>query len=414
MTYEEITTYLFQRLPMFQRQGASAYKADLSNTWNMMQLLNHPESRFKSIHVAGTNGKGSVCHYLASIFQEAGYKTALYTSPHLIDYRERIRLNGIKIPKQEVIDFVERHKEQFEEIELSFFEWTVGLAFWYFAKEKVDVAIIETGMGGRLDSTNVVQPELSIVTNISFDHMQFLGNTLPKIALEKAGIIKENTPVLIGKKQNETSAVFEQKSEKQNAKLHFAEDLVEVENDFVSIKMADYQKENLRTVLSAVSLLNQRFSVNKEQIAKGIENVVQNTSLLGRWTNWPDDNRIILDVGHNPDGIDKIVQQLKKEEYQNLHIVWGMVSDKDINEVLAKLPLEANYYWCAASIPRALKADELFSRAKEFKLKGASFKTPRQALHEVRKQAIQDDLILVGGSVFVVGEIEILMSEKQK
>lgn len=405
MTYQECLDWLFTQLPMYQRVGGAAYKADLSNTHKLMDLLDHPENKFKSVHVAGTNGKGSTSHMLAAIFQKAGYKTGLYTSPHLKDFRERIRINGEVIPEKDVVSFVENYKSKFESIGLSFFEMTVGMAFQYFADEKVDIAIVEVGMGGRLDSTNVVTPELSIITNISLDHTQFLGNTLAKIAVEKGGIIKPNTPVVIGERHPETDPVFEELAVAKNASLAFAEDLIPIrELDELDLK-GIYQKKNIRTVLAAVQQLEAEGHQLETSLKEALQNASKITGLRGRWETLSVRPRIICDTGHNEAGVKLIVEQLAKETFDKLHIVWGMVGDKDITSVLKILPKDATYYWCKPSIPRGKDALELQTEASAIGLNGEVYDSVNTALEACKKAASANDLIFVGGSTFVVADV---------
>ncbi len=405
MTYQECLDWLFTQLPMYQRVGGAAYKADLSNTHKLMDLLDHPENKFKSVHVAGTNGKGSTSHMLAAIFQKAGYKTGLYTSPHLKDFRERIRINGEMIPEKDVASFVANHKAKFESIGLSFFEMTVGMAFQYFADEKVDIAIVEVGMGGRLDSTNVVTPELSIITNISLDHTQFLGNDLASIAGEKGGIIKKNTPVVIGEHHPETDPVFTKLAEAKNAPLSFAEDLIPIrELDELDLK-GIYQKKNIRTVLAAVQKLEEKGYPLENTLKEALLNASKLTGLRGRWETLSTSPRIICDTGHNEAGVKLIVEQLAKEPFENLYIVWGMVGDKDITSVLKLLPKDATYYWCKPSIPRGKDAEELKQEAMVIGLQGEVYNSPSSALEACKNAAFANDLIFVGGSTFVVADV---------
>ncbi len=406
MTYQQTLDWLFAQLPMFQRVGGAAYKADLENTYKLMQLLDNPEKGLKAIHVAGTNGKGSVSHSLAAIFQKAGYKTGLYTSPHLKDFRERIRINGVMMPEAAVVDFVEHHQANFQSIGLSFFEMTVGMAFDYFRQEKVDIAIIEVGMGGRLDSTNVITPELSIITNISLDHTQFLGNTLSAIAGEKAGIIKPDVPVLIGEKQVETTSVFKEKAKSQGSPIQFAEDFDSIDfsiGDF-SLK-GSYQKKNLRTILSAVQILEELGYPLKAHVKNALENVQEITGLRGRWEILQEKPLILCDTGHNEAGVKDVTEQLCGLTYKNLHIVWGMVGDKDAKAILALLPKKAIYYWCKPSIPRAKEAHILREEAAQFGLNGMIFTNAQSGLVAAKKAALQDDVIFIGGSTFMVADI---------
>ncbi len=404
MTYPETLEYLFQQLPMYQRVGKAAYKADLDNTWALMERLNSPHKKFKTIHVAGTNGKGSVSHMLASIFKEAGYKTGLYTSPHLVDFRERIRMNGKMIPEQVVVDFVADYKEAFEELQLSFFEWTVGLAFQSFAQESVDIAIVEVGMGGRLDSTNVITPQLSIITNIGWDHMQFLGDTLAKIAGEKAGIIKENTPVVIGKSQPETVEVFLERAKALRAPIVFAD-----KQPMVPMLESDlrgkYQAENFQTVIVACSWLSgMGWSLTPAAVKAGLGSVKRNSGLRGRWEVLQRNPLVICDVGHNKEGVLHITEQLEKTPHEKLHLVLGFVNDKNVKEVLDLFPKKATYYLCQASIPRALEVSELSAMAKDFGLEHQSYPNVSEAYQAAFNAAQSGDLVFVGGSTFVVGD----------
>ena len=370
MTYSETLDWLFSQLPMYQRTGGANYKIDLQKTFDLMDALDHPESKFKSIHIAGTNGKGSTSHMLASCYQEAGYKVGLYTSPHLIDFRERIRINGEMIPENMVVEFVQRHKQSFVEMQLSFFEMTVGMAFDYFAKEKVDLAIIETGMGGRLDSTNVIKPLVSVITNIGLDHQKFLGDTLDKIAFEKAGIIKKETPVIIGETQPEIKSVFTDKAKELNAPIFFADQLIKdiPESDLTGY----YQRKNIKTTLATIQKLSE-FKLEEEHIKKGLLHVVRNTGLAGRWQKIQDHPTIICDTAHNEEGIKEVLRQIKDTPHNKLHLVWGMVDDKDIPSILKMLPSKANFYFTQPSIPRALKVDILQEHAESVGLIGSSF-----------------------------------------
>ncbi len=429
MNYDETIQWLFSRLPMYQRDGKAAYKADLSNTEALLKILGQPQEKFRAIHVAGTNGKGSVSHIIASVLQQAGYKTGLYTSPHLRDFRERIRINGEMIPQEKVVEFVVSHSNDFEKINPSFFEMTVGMAYEHFAEEKVDFAVLETGMGGRLDSTNISNPVLSIITHIDYDHTQFLGNTREKIAREKAGIIKPNIPVVIGRRQPETTPVFEKAAKEKKALLFFAEDLVELKlvrtarplekhydiwidnrlflEDFNSPLLGDYQKENLATALQAIMLLNKsaEISIDSETLLQGLENVVANTHLAGRWQILNKNPLTIADTGHNRDGLLAIRQQLQETEYNHLHFVLGMVSDKGHKEVLALLPKKATYYFCKADIPRGLDAELLKEKAFKAGLNGNSYPSVMHAYNSARNNAAPGDLVFVGGSTFVVAEV---------
>ena len=395
---------MFHQLPMFQRIGKKAFKKDLSNTLKLADLLDHPERKFKSIHVAGTNGKGSVSHMLASIFQAAGYKTGLYTSPHLTDFRERIRINGRLIPQKEVISFIEENQNFLAFNRLSFFEMTVGMAFNYFAKEEVDIAIIEVGMGGRLDSTNIITPEISVITNIGLDHTAFLGETLEEIAAEKAGVIKENVPVVIGEKQPETTEVFQKKAENLHADLFFAE------NDrfpkYRTDLKGEYQKKNLKTVLSTVKILKKKgWNLPEEAIVNGLNNVKLHTGLQGRWDLLQEKPRVICDTAHNSEGLKLVMKQLKKEKFQHLHIVIGVVNDKDLSRVLPIFPKEARYYFGKPNVPRGLDAKELQKVASAYNLNGRVYSSIPDAYSSALEEALDEDLIFIGGSNFTVAEI---------
>ena len=418
---------MFNKLPMYQRIGGAAYKVGLDNTIALLDLLDNPHRKFKSVHVAGTNGKGSTSHMLASIFQEAGYKTGLYTSPHLRDFRERIRINGEMIPEDHVVDFIAKHQVEFEKMELSFFEMTVGMAFDYFAKEKVDIAIVEVGMGGRLDSTNLIHPELSIITNIGLDHVQFLGDTLEKIAVEKAGIIKEGVPVVIGETQAETHQVFEDKAAECHSPIYFADQIFDCDKIHIESSriqeydiwknnelyleaceiplMGNYQKKNLTTVICAADLLREPFQLQEEHIRSGIANVIRNTHLMGRWQILDTDPLTIADTGHNVDGIREVVCQLAETTYAKLHFVIGMVNDKDIDHVLQLLPHNCEYYFCKANIPRGLDANILAEKAFELGLRGKVYDSVRDAYQSAVNAANFDDIVFIGGSNFVVAEV---------
>ena len=401
MNYQETLDWLFAQLPMYQRVGQVAYKADMKNTEQLMELLDHPETRFKSIHIAGTNGKGSVSHMLAAIFQKAGYKTGLYTSPHLVDFRERIRINGQMIPKQTVVDFVERHQSDFTSLGLSFFEMTVGMAFNYIAQEKVDIAIVEVGMGGRLDSTNVITPELSIITNISLDHTQFLGNTLNLIAREKAGIIKPNIPVVIGEAHEETQPVFEEIAREQNAPIHYAD---MPDPQWVSDLNGPYQPKNLATVQKSVSVLEQMGHPLSTHALSALREVKPLTGLRGRWETLQENPRAIADTGHNEAGVKMVMEQLGNETFNRLHIVWGMVGDKDSSSILKLLPRKATYYFCKPDLPRGKDAALLQQESSELGLQGEVYSSVQDAYTAALQAAQHNDLIFVGGSTFVVAE----------
>lgn len=427
MNYQETINYLFNQLPMFQRTGKAAYKANLDTTLALDAYFEHPHRNFKCIHVAGTNGKGSVSHTLASVLQSAGYKVGLYTSPHLRDFRERVKINGDMISENVVVDFVASHKKKFEELSPSFFEMTVALAFDYFAKEKVDVAIIEVGLGGRLDSTNIIDPFLTVITNISLDHTSLLGYSIPVIAGEKAGIIKNNIPVVIGEKHPESQNVFLDRAKFHSAPILFAEDKfdlleTELKEDFRHLVFKDmesenvlslesdllgiYQVKNIRTSLVALNQLNKKgFNLSDDIIKDGISKIVAQTSLLGRWQCLGSHPKIICDTGHNVAGISEILRQINSLQFDNLHIVIGMVDDKDIDEVLSLLPRNASYYFTKASIPRALNEEILKEKADKFELKGNTFKSVSEAQAAAKNKANKDDLIFIGGSTFVVAEV---------
>ena len=401
MTYEETLDWMFAQLPMYQREGKAAFKKDLTNTVAFSKILNFPENKFKSIHVAGTNGKGSTSHMLASILQEAGYKVGLYTSPHLKNFTERIRSNGVEIPQQKVAAFITKNKDFLEAQKLSFFEMTVGLAFDYFASEKVDIAIIEVGLGGRLDSTNIITPELSVITNIGLDHTQFLGETLPEIAFEKAGIIKHKIPVIIGEEQAAVKQVFLKKAELENAPIYFATDTLKT---FKPDLLGNYQQRNLKTAVGAIKLLK-GFQVSEQNIEKGLLNVVKNTNLKGRWQVLQEHPKVICDTAHNTEGLEVVLQQLKKETFKKLHIVLGFVSDKKLEDVLPLFPNNASYYFCKPDIPRGLSAAVLQEKAIPFDVIGEKYTSVKEALNSALLNANQQDVIYVGGSTFVVAEI---------
>ncbi|MGB1931648.1 MAG: bifunctional folylpolyglutamate synthase/dihydrofolate synthase [Flavobacteriales bacterium] len=401
MTYQQCLDWLFSQLPMYQRTGSISYKADIGNIVQATERLGNPHRNFKSIHIAGTNGKGSTSHLLASVLQEAGYKTGLYTSPHLKDFRERIRINGEMIKQESVIQFITDNKDWFSQIGMSFFEMTVALAFHHFAKEKVDIAIIEVGLGGRLDSTNIIQPELSIITNIGLDHTELLGDSIEKIAREKGGIIKPSTPILIGRKQHQTEAIFDEIAQDNHCKLYYAENC-----DIDSDLKGDYQNENKNTAYTAIKILRtQAWNILDKHIENGFKNVQKNTSLLGRWMTLGQSPSIICDTGHNVDGVKRIVEQIKKINYNELHIVFGVVNDKSIDSILKLLPKKAQYYFCQAQIPRAMHIDLLFTKAQEHQLTGNCFKSVADAFKSARSVAKENDLIFIGGSTFVVAEI---------
>ena len=430
MNYNQNLAYLFQQLPMFHRIGAAAYKADLSNTKALCKILGNPENKFKSIHIAGTNGKGSTSHFLSSVLQESGFKTGLFTSPHLKDFRERIKINGKMISKKDVSYFVDQHQDDFQSIQPSFFEWTFALAAWYFAKEHVDIAIIETGMGGRLDSTNVITPVVSVITNIGLDHTQFLGTTLNAIAGEKAGIIKRGIPVVIGETDFETAPVFKEYSKKNHSEITFADEQIKLKKSAVtrhspSLLKAEYkssvtansymllsplsgkyQLKNLATTLCTIEKIQQAgFKIGQENIVLGIRKVVKNTGLMGRWQTISRIPLTIADIGHNPDGINEVLEQIAITPHRKLHFVIGTVNDKDVKTMLSKLPEVARYYFCKADIPRGLDAGELAQLANTYSLKGVAYGSVKEALNAATIAAGPNDLILVGGSTFVVAEV---------
>ena len=401
MNYQQTLDWMFAQLPMYQREGKTAFKKDLTNIIAFSKELNFPEKKFKSIHVGGTNGKGSTSHMLASILQEAGYKVGLYTSPHLKNFTERIRINGVEIPKRKVSSFIKKNKSFLEKQGLSFFEMTVGMAFDYFANEKVDIAIIEVGLGGRLDSTNIITPEISVITNIGLDHTQFLGETLPEIAFEKAGIIKNKIPVVVGEEQEEVKAVFISKAEKCKSSIFFASNN---EEDYKTDLLGDYQGKNSKTAVAAITKLKE-FSVSKENIEKGLINVVKNTNLKGRWQVLQENPKVICDTAHNKEGLEIVLKQLKKEKFNELHIVLGVVSDKKLETILFLFPKKATYYFCKPEIPRGMDKGLLYTKAKMYNLKGKKFSSVNKAFKNALLSANQRDMIYVGGSTFVVAEI---------
>ncbi|KJD37036.1 tetrahydrofolate synthase [Tamlana sedimentorum] len=404
MTYQETLNWMFAQLPMYQKQGKTAFKKDLTNTIKLAKHLNNPEKRFKSIHVAGTNGKGSTSHMLASILQEAGYKVGLYTSPHLKDFRERIKINGQVVSKQFVMGFIRRNRAFFEENKLSFFEMTVGMAFDYFAKQKVDIAVVEVGMGGRLDSTNIITPEVSVITNIGLDHTQFLGTTLKEIAGEKGGIIKPNVPVVVGETQSETTPVFKLLADNNNASIMFADDCVT--ETFESDLKGTYQEKNKKTVVCTVrELLALGYSISKENLRSGFLRTIKNTGLMGRWQILQEDPKVICDTGHNKEGLVYVINQLNNETFNKLHIVFGVVNDKDLKPILPLLPKEATYYFCKPEISRGLNEKVLQKIFKDNDLHGRTYESVNESYKSALKAANVNDLIFVGGSTFVVAEI---------
>ena len=405
MNYLETINWLFKQLPVYQHQGASAYKKDLTNTVLLVDHLGNPEKKLNCIHVAGTNGKGSTSHLLASVLQEAGYKVGLYTSPHLKDFRERIKITGEGISETFVCEFVAQNKSFFEANELSFFEMTVGLAFEYFVAAKTDINIIEVGLGGRLDATNIITPLVSVITNIDFDHMQILGNTLEAIAGEKAGIIKKNIPVVIGEYTSQTKTVFLAKANEMQSDIYFASDIVS--ENYPSDLLGDYQFHNKKTVLETIRILNSKssFNIDETTIKKGFLNVVKNTGLQGRWQLLQDNPKVICDTAHNPHGLKIVLNQLQKETFDTLHIILGVVNDKDLNDILPLFPKEAIYYFCKPAIPRGLDAIVLHKEAEKQQLKGEVYNSVSNAYQTALKRAATNDLIFVGGSTFVVAEI---------
>ena len=404
MNYNDTLNWMFSQLPMYQRQGKTAFKKDLTNSLALSKHLNFPEKKFKTIHVAGTNGKGSTSHMLASVLQEAGYKVGLYTSPHLKDFRERIKINGVEIKKNEVVDFIGNNQHFLLNNQLSFFEMTVGMAFNHFAKHHVDIAIIEVGLGGRLDSTNIITPVVSVITNIGYDHTQFLGETLPEIAFEKAGIIKSNTPVVVGEFQKEVFPVFEKIASEKCAPLYLASKL-NVSNIQTDLK-GTYQQNNLKTVVKTIKVLtNLGYKISKLNLKIGLLNVVNNTSLLGRWQILNEQPKVICDTGHNKEGLTYVLKQLQQENFNNLHIVFGVVNDKELKEILPMFPQKAIYYFCKPNIPRGLDAEELKNICKQFNLIGNVYNSVQDAYDFALKMANTNDLIFVGGSTFVVAEV---------
>lgn len=401
MTYKETLNWMFTQLPMYQKQGKVAYKKDLTNSIALAKELGFPERKFKSIHVGGTNGKGSTSHMLASILQEAGYKVGLYTSPHLKNFTERIRVNGNEIPAEKVVSFITAHKDFLEKKQLSFFEMTVGLAFDYFASERVEIAVIEVGLGGRLDSTNIITPELSVITNIGLDHTDILGDTLPEIAFEKAGIIKNNISVVIGERQAAVQKVFAKKAQETFSELFYASDVI---GHYKTDLLGDYQQKNAKTAAIAAEKLH-RFKISKKHIKKGLLNVVKNTNLKGRWQVLQNSPKVICDTAHNKEGLEIVLNQLKKEVFKKLHIVLGVVSDKKLEQILPLFPENASYYFCKPNIPRGLSEVKLEEKAADFHLRGKKYDSVKKAYQASLDDANQQDIIYVGGSTFVVAEI---------
>lgn len=428
MNYQETLNYLYNSTPVFEHVGAVAYKEGLQNTLALDKHFNHPHTNFKTIHIAGTNGKGSCSHSLASILQEAGYKVGLYTSPHLVDFRERIRVNGQCISKERVVKFVEDERKFFEPLHPSFFELTTALAFKYFDEQKVDIAIIEVGLGGRLDCTNIISPILSIITNISFDHTQFLGDTLAKIAAEKAGIIKKGVPVIIGEANEETSPVFQSKANEVNSDIVFAEDNAIVTSSspmadggrryylsnnstLVGELSGDYQERNMNTILCACNILKQMNIIkNDDVIAKGLTNICKNTGLLGRWHTIQNNPTVVCDTGHNVGGWNYLAPQIKRQQCNQLRIVFGMVDDKDINSVMYLLPKNAIYYWTQAESKRAIKAERVAEIAIKHDLRGEIFDNVEVAYTKALQDSNKDDFVFVGGSSYIVADLLTFLS----
>ncbi len=427
MNYQETLKYLFGKLPMYQRQGKAAFKKNLDNITALCNHSDNPHQKFKSIHIGGTNGKGSVSHILASILQTAGYKTGLYTSPHLKDFRERIKINGEMISEEEVINYVEKNKSFFEKLQPSFFEMTVALAFEYFAEQKIDIAIIEVGLGGRLDSTNIINPVVSVITNISYDHTQFLGESLEEIAQEKAGIIKEKTPVVIGEYQEEVAEIFINSAKKNDSPIYFSDKEYSADYETLSIDykqilnikkngkiifpelktdlIGNYQKKNIICALKTIDILSDSFPTTKEDICRGILSVTKITKFKGRWQILGYNPLIIADTGHNEAGIKNVINQIKKTPYKKLHFIFGTVNDKKLDTILNLLPKNAEYYFTKAQIPRALNEILLQEKAKEFNLKGQSFNTVGEAFENAKIKAEKEDLIFIGGSTFIAAEV---------
>ena len=406
MTYQQTIDYLFHVTPVFEKVGAGAYKEGLSNTWAMDEHFGHPHRQFKTIHVAGTNGKGSCSHTIAAILQSAGYKVGLYTSPHLVDFRERIRVNGLMVSEEYVIDFVENERAFFEPLHPSFFELTTAMAFKYFAEQHVDIAVIEVGLGGRLDCTNIITPVLSIITNISFDHTQFLGNTLAEIAAEKAGIIKQGVPVVVGETTPETLPVFEAKAQEVHAPLHLAEQY-EPDCDFDFELKGSYQDKNKRTILCAMHCLQELLEMDDVHgaIAQGMAHVCELTGLVGRWQTLRQQPLVVCDTGHNVGGWTYLSEQIKAQKCRQLRIVFGMVDDKDINTVMEMLPKDAVYYFTQASTHRAIPVGKVMEYATSHGLRGNGFNNVKDAYHQALQDASTEDFIFVGGSSYVVADL---------
>lgn len=402
MTYKETLNWMFSQLPMYQQKGPSAYNAKLSTSYALAEHLNYPQKKFKSIHVAGTNGKGSSSHMLASILQEAGYKVGLYTSPHLKDFRERIKINGVSISEEAVSAFINENKSYLETNRLSFFEMTVGMAFDYFAKQEVDIAIIEVGLGGRLDSTNIIVPEISLITNIGLDHQDLLGNTLEKIAYEKAGIIKEGVPVVVSEYQEEVASVFKEITSEKKTTLTFAS-----EKEYRKYKLplqGNYQEKNIKGVLEVISQLSS-FNIQESDIVKGLSNVIKNTGLLGRWQILAKKPLTICDTAHNKEGLSLVLSQVGQQEFRELHLVIGFVKEKDLDGILPLFPKKAIYYFCKPGVPRGLDVEILKEKAALYNLLGESFSSAKQAYEAAKQRADPEDLIFIGGSTFTVSDV---------
>ena len=407
MNYQDTLEYLYNSAPMFQQVGGAAYKEGLENTLTLDAHFGHPHRRYRTIHVAGTNGKGSCSHTLAAVLQEAGYKVGLYTSPHLVDFRERIRVNGEPVSEEYVIRFVEEERGFFEPLHPSFFELTTAMAFRYFADERVNVAVIEVGLGGRLDCTNIIRPDLCVITNISFDHVQFLGDTLAKIAGEKAGIIKRGVPVVIGEATEETRPVFEAKAKETDAPIYFAEDCDREDYPDIEFELKGlYQKKNKQTLLTALPLLKEAgYHIDEQAVRSGFAHVTSLTGLMGRWQKLQNSPTLVCDTGHNVGGIRYIVEQLKEEKYRRLHIVMGMVNDKDVRGVLGLMPKEAVYYFTQASVKRAMPAGRLKELGLEAGLRGECYADVPAAVRAAQKESLPEDFIFVGGSSFIVADL---------
>ena len=407
MNYQDTLEYLYNSAPMFQQVGGAAYKEGLENTLTLDAHFGHPHRRYRTIHVAGTNGKGSCSHTLAAVLQEAGYKVGLYTSPHLVDFRERIRVNGEPVSEEYVIRFVEEERGFFEPFHPSFFELTTAMAFRYFADERVNVAVIEVGLGGRLDCTNIIRPDLCVITNISFDHVQFLGDTLAKIAGEKAGIIKRGVPVVIGEATEETRPVFEAKAKETDAPIYFAEDCDREDYPDIEFELKGlYQKKNKQTLLTALPLLKEAgYHIDEQAVRSGFAHVTSLTGLMGRWQKLQNSPTLVCDTGHNVGGIRYIVEQLKEEKYRRLHIVMGMVNDKDVRGVLGLMPKEAVYYFTQASVKRAMPAGRLKELGLEAGLRGECYADVPAAVRAAQKESLPEDFIFVGGSSFIVADL---------